>query len=219
MTEPTSADVQLVIFDLDGVLVDLQHAENGALAHLAELMDLPLTRRQADELFSGKKLGECIELIEDMSGNPAPDGAVRLVRETCEQIIGPTFTPIDGVEYALTHIHADKCVASNSPPEIIERRLSKSGIASYFGDKIYSAYEIDAWKPDPKLFLWAASDLGVRADEALVIEDSPVGVEAAIAAGMRVLQFCGDGPATPHREGARTFSSMRMLPELIGEGQ
>jgi len=216
MTRPEPSTVDLVIFDLDGVLVDVQHAENGALAHLAERMGLHLSVRQAAELFSGRRLQECIDLIERMSLTTPPADAVQIVRAKCEDIIGRRIEPIDGVDYALRRIKTTKCVASNSPPEIIERRLETSGIAHHFGDRRYSAYDINAWKPDPRLFLWAADDLGAQAERSVVVEDSAVGVAAGLAAGMRVLQFTGDGNTTAHPSGVLPFSSMRALPRLVG---
>ena len=218
---PRGAGVDLVIFDLDGVLVDVQHAENAALVHLAELMGLRLTVAESTALFSGRKLQECIDLIEDRSHTSPPDGAVRIVREACDRLIGPSLEPIAGVRDALARIDVTKCVASNSPPDIIRNRLGAADIHGQFGDRVYSAYDIDAWKPDPKLFLWAAGDLGAAPERTVVVEDSAVGVAAARAAGMRVLQFCdksgesGGTGGTYDAEGL-TFSSMHALPELIG---
>ncbi|RCG26195.1 HAD family hydrolase [Sphaerisporangium album] len=205
----------LVIFDLDGVLVDTQDAENGALAYLGGLMGLTIGEGAAAELFSGRKMQECIDLMADMAGCAPPDGAMSIVRARCEELIGPSLEPVDGVADALARIPAPKCVASNSPREIIERRLRGAGVLHHFGGGIYSAYDVGAWKPDPRLFLWAASECGADASGCVVIEDSPVGVDAALEAGMRVLQFTPDPSAGPHREGVPTFSSMRRLPELL----
>ncbi|MFC1410264.1 HAD-IA family hydrolase [Streptacidiphilus sp. N1-12] len=212
---PYEGGVELVIFDLDGVLVDVQHAENAALAHLAGLMGLRLTAAESTALFSGRKLQECIDLIEDRSHTGPPEDAVRIVRETCERLIGPSLEPIAGVREALAGIDAIKCVASNSPPDIIRHRLGAAGIHGQFGARVYSAYDIDAWKPDPTLFLWAADDLGAAPERTVVVEDSAVGVAAALSAGMRVLHFCAENSG-PHDTAVPTFSSMHMLPELIG---
>lgn len=215
---PVHAD-EFVVFDLDGVLVDTQDAENGGIAHVGEMMGLRLDKDQRDELFSGKKMQECFDLMADLSGNVPPQDATAIARARCEELIGDRIEPIDGVAYALEQLAAavgDRmCVASNSPLAIMRSRLEKARILHHFGDRLFSAYDADAWKPDPKLFLWAAESCGVTPDECVVVEDSPVGVDAAVAAGMRVLQYTAD-PATPaHREGALTFPSMRALPRLV----
>lgn len=220
---PTSpcAGQPFAVFDLDGVLVDTQDAENGGLAYVGELMGLRLDKEQRDELFSGKKMQECLDLMADLTGHAPPQDAMPIARARCEELIGDRIEPIDGVAYALEQLAAalgDRmCVASNSPLAIMESRLGKAGILHHFEGRLFSAYEVDAWKPDPKLFLWAAERCGVTPDACVVVEDSPVGVDAALGAGMRVLQYTADPATGPHREGSVTFPSMRLLPRLIAD--
>ncbi|MEJ2853292.1 MULTISPECIES: HAD family hydrolase [unclassified Saccharothrix] len=214
----TSEGVELLILDLDGVLVDTQDAEDGALAHLGRLMGVHLTPEQATALFSGKRVQECIDLMAGMADRPPPPDAVAIVRAKCRELIGSTLEAVPGVEEALGRVGVTTCVASNSPREIIEDRLRACGILGFFGDRLYSAYEVGSWKPDPELFLWAARDQGVAVERCVVVEDSAVGVDAALSAGMRVLQFNVVPVAVPHRAGVPTFSSMRSLPELVHGG-
>ncbi|WP_051871704.1 HAD family hydrolase [Streptomyces sclerotialus] len=206
---------ELVVFDLDGVLVDTQYAENGGLAYVGELMGLRISADQADALFAGKKMQECIDLMADLASAPPPPDAMTLARARCEELIGDRLDPIDGVADALTSLDAPLCVASNSPRDLIEKRLSGAGVLHHFGDRLFSAYDAGAWKPDPRLFLWAAARCGAGPADCVVIEDSRVGVDAALAAGMRVLQYTADPSGRPHREGVVTFSEMRALPDLV----
>jgi HAD superfamily hydrolase (TIGR01509 family) len=214
---------KLVIFDLDGVLVDTQDAENGGLMHLAALMGVRLDQRTARELFSGKRMGDSFDIIESLARRLCPVDAMAIVRAKCEDLIGDRLEPIDGVTEALARLPLPMCVASNSPLEIIERRVRSAGIDGWFGGRLYSAYEVDAWKPDPRLFRFAADACGVASEDCLVIEDSQVGVQAALAAGMPVLRFVQDLSTPPVPEGAAalgldgvpTFSSMWTLPELL----
>ncbi|MDH2389223.1 HAD-IA family hydrolase [Streptomyces sp. HNM0663] len=212
-----------VIFDLDGVLVDTQDAENGALAHVGELMGLSLGTEQRDELFSGKKMQECLDLMAELTGKAPPRDAMPIARAKCEELIGDRLEPLEGVADALDRLRAlplaGMCVASNSPLEIIESRLAKAGILHCFDGQLFSAYDVGAWKPDPRLFSWAAESCGAAAEDCVVVEDSPVGVDAGLGAGMRVLQYTADPAAGPHREGAVAFSSMHELPALIGDAR
>ncbi|MFI5544946.1 HAD family hydrolase [Streptomyces sp. NPDC051815] len=223
MSDVTARAREFVVFDLDGVLVDTQDAENGGIAHVGTLMGLHLTREQQDELFSGKKMQECFDLMADLARTAPPRDAMAIARARCEELIGERIEPIDGVAYALERLAAAvgerMCVASNSPLGIMRSRLEKAGILRHFGDRLFSAYDAEAWKPDPKLFLWAAESCGVTPDECVVVEDSPVGVDAAVAAGMRVLQYTADPATPPHRDGVLTFPSMRSLPRLVRDAR
>jgi len=83
---------------------------------------------------------------------------------------------------------------------------------SFFGDNIFSSYEIGSWKPEPGLFLHAANVMGFAPPRCVVVEDSEVGMQAATAAGMRSLQY------TPHAsESGHTFNDMAMLPRLLND--
>ncbi|MFG2330900.1 HAD family hydrolase [Streptomyces sp. NPDC048604] len=209
-----------LVFDLDGVLVDTQDAENGGLAHVGELMGVTLGKERRDELFSGKKMQECLDLLEELAGTPPPPDAMPIARARCEELIGDRLEPLAGVADALDRLGvlpgvSGMCVASNSPLELIERRLAKAGLLHQFGGRLYSAYEVAAWKPDPKLFLAAAERSGAAVVDCLVIEDSPVGVAAGLDAGMRVLQYTPDPAVGAHLEGAEVFRSMAELPGLV----
>lgn len=76
--------------------------------------------------------------------------------------------------------------ASSSSPEYIERALTECEIKSYF-DLQVSGYDFEKSKPAPDIYLFCRDQLGLQSEECLVIEDSPYGIEAAIAAGMPVL--------------------------------
>jgi HAD superfamily hydrolase (TIGR01509 family) len=80
------------------------------------------------------------------------------------------------------------CVATNGPREKVELTLSLTGLRPYFPEHVFSAYEVGIFKPDPGLFLHAAKALGVAPQHCAVVEDSLPGIEAGLAAGMRV--FC-----------------------------
>jgi HAD superfamily hydrolase (TIGR01509 family) len=64
-------------------------------------------------------------------------------------------------------------------------------LLGHFEGRLFSAYEVGSWKPDPGLFLHAAQALGVHPSRCVVVEDSLSGIHAAKAAGMRVLGFTG----------------------------
>lgn len=109
------------------------------------------------------------------------------------------------------------CVASQGPIEKIRATLSRIGLWEHLDGRIYSATAVARPKPAPDLFLHAAAEMRISSDRCLVIEDSALGVIAAIAAGMRVLAYCPEGGEDKMRKlGARPFRSMHQIVALLG---
>jgi len=67
----------------------------------------------------------------------------------------------------------------NGPPLKIRQALQISRLAPYFGDSIFSSYEVGSWKPEPGLFQYAANAMSFMPSRRVVVEDSEVGIEAA----------------------------------------
>ena len=96
--------------------------------------------------------------------------------------------------------------------------LGLTKLLSHFEGRIFSAYEVGSWKPDPGLFLHAAQTLGVHPSRCVVVEDSLSGIHAAKAAGMPVLGFTGGDPGVELELGAvcaNLFHRMSDLPALL----
>ena len=127
-----------------------------------------------------------------------------------------------GIADVLTMIAAPVCVASSSSPERLRCALECVGLYDHFAPHIFSATMVVRGKPAPDLFLFAAEQMQAAPSRCLVIEDSVAGIQAARAAGMAVLGFCGGGHCGPAhaerlaRAGAEiVFRDMRRLPHLL----
>ena len=114
------------------------------------------------------------------------------------------------------------CVASSSDPARIEHSLAVVGLLGRFAPHIFSAAEVACGKPAPDLFLHAARRMATPPARCVVIEDSLRGVQAGVAAGMRVLGFAGGSHCQPGHDGQlkaagaeRVFADMALLPELL----
>ncbi|WP_431732389.1 HAD-IA family hydrolase [Chromobacterium vaccinii] len=97
-------------------------------------------------------------------------------------------------------------------PKKIKHALTITQLAPFFGERFFSAYIVGSWKPDPGLFLHAAAAMGFAPENCVVVEDSPVGLEAAAAAGMHALHFA---PSLKTSKNMRTFSRMSELPSIL----
>lgn len=210
----------LVIFDCDGVIVDSERLVNRIeSACLAEL-GLRIAPDEARGLFKGKTVDGVLAVVEHLLGRPAPTewiydwgmavaaGFARELREVAG---------VRDVLEALRRRGVPLCVASQSPPARVDLSLTLTGLAPYFGDRVYTASMVARPKPAPDLFLHAATAMGADPARAAVIEDSPVGVLAARAAGMTAYGYAGDEDAAAlAAAGAIAFDAMAALPGLLG---
>ncbi|MCH2187809.1 HAD-IA family hydrolase, partial [Myxococcota bacterium] len=124
--------------------------------------------------------------------------------------------PIEGVHTARSRLPHPKAVVSSGPLSKIVQALRCCDLSHYFGQNLISAYEVGIWKPDPGLYLHAARHMGVPASRCVVVEDSLLGVEAALAAEMQCFFF------NPREEscafpGLVSFKRMEDLPKLVAE--
>jgi HAD superfamily hydrolase (TIGR01509 family) len=214
-------DLQLVIFDCDGVLVDSEGISNGVLARMLTAEGLPTTLAQARRDYQGLVLGEVFERAEQKLGGTLPeDLSDRFVTERAE-IFRRELRPVEGAAEAVAQVIAagvEVCVASQGKLEKTRLSLELTGLRRLFSERaLFSAWNVPRGKPHPDLFLHAASEMGVEPDRCVVVEDTPSGVTAGVSAGMPVFGYAADSDEQElRRAGATTFSSMRRLPELLG---
>lgn len=188
-------NIQAIIFDCDGTLVDTESIENRLLVEYAAEFGFSVTYERAVELFAGIKMAVCVSIIEQEIGRSLPDDFIPVFRQRCVDEFERGLTPLPGVVETLEQLTHPYCVASNGPLEKMEITLGLTGLQKFFGDRVYSAYEIECWKPDPGLFLYAAAQMEVAPQNCLVVEDSPTGVTAGVAAGMNVVAYRTEGLA------------------------
>ncbi len=192
----------LVIFDCDGVLVDSEPLANASFSRALKAQGLDWS---AEEI--GRKLPD--DFLEKMQA------------VTYQSFRDAPLMPVAGVKEAVLALQAAgvaTCVASSGTPEKMRFTLGLTGLWDLFDGRIFSATQVPRGKPFPDLFLHAAIAMDVQPFECTVVEDAVPGVQAARAAGMRVLAYAGAPHA--HREalqaaGGRLFDDMKQLPDLV----
>jgi HAD superfamily hydrolase (TIGR01509 family) len=209
-----------IIFDCDGTLVDSEQLGNQVLVDCAAELGLQLTLAEALAQFMGGRMADAVAYIEERLGRPVPKDFVDRARRRMVAAFQAELRAVEGVEPVLRGLDVPYCVASSGPRDKIELSLGLTGLLGYFEGRIFSAYEIGRWKPEPDLFLHAAETLGVAPHRCAVVEDSVPGVRAGIAAGMGVFGYAamGNGDALAAC-GARSFNRMDVLPSLLRGGR
>lgn len=180
-----------VIFDCDGVLVDSEYLCHVALAEALLALGLNEDPGRLYRAYSGWPLSTIFAELETCHGVRLPGGFEVDYRRIVARLFEAELEPVPGAAALLQNLKLPFCVASNGPRHKIEHSLGLCGLLEYFEGRIFSAYEVGAWKPDPGLFLAASAGLGLLPEQCLVVEDSRVGVRAAQEAGIPVLLYTG----------------------------
>ncbi|MDT0542989.1 MULTISPECIES: HAD-IA family hydrolase [Streptomyces] len=208
----------LVIFDCDGVLVDSERLSARALHEMGTEYGFDLSPAEALAFIRGRKVAEWVAELGARRGRNLPEDFVRDFRDRAARLFTAELTPVPGVRDVVEGLTVPYCAASSAPRDKIRHTLGLTGLLPLFASRIYSAYEVGCWKPDPGLFLHAAADLGVAPHRCAVVEDSLVGVRAAVAAGMPVFGYAPPESGTADvlaAAGAVTFPAMSALPALL----
>jgi HAD superfamily hydrolase (TIGR01509 family) len=219
----TGTPLGLVIFDCDGVLVDSEPLAMRALLETLAEAGIELSAQEAVENFLGKSLASTVAELRRTHGVDIGGAALARMRERLYTAFRQELRPIAGVAEMLEGLDRPCCVASSSQPERIRLSLEVAGLSRFFGERLFSATMVAHGKPAPDLFLHAARAMAVGPADCLVVEDSPAGISAALAAGMRAFGFAGGSHARSdaHREKLVSlgpmlvFDDMRALPGLV----
>lgn len=210
---------QLVIFDCDGVLVNSEAISNRIMAQVLTENGLPMSLEACCEHFMGRTMSDCVAILASQFGHSVAEEFVDEVRTRTLVALREEVEPVPGVAAALARIPMPMCVASSGQLVKMRTTLQLTGLLHHFEDRLFSAAGMARGKPHPDIFLYAAEALGAEPRACVVIEDSPVGVQAGVAAGMTVFGYA----ALTKREvlagaGARVFTDMGELPALLDEG-
>ncbi|MGH7026669.1 HAD family hydrolase [Brevundimonas sp.] len=193
----------LIIFDYDGVIADSELLNNAVMAELLSEIGLPTTLDDALASYLGKRWLDCEPIIAERLGSPCPPGVREEWTRRCHDRAQRDLTSVAGFSAFLAGRGERRCIASSSPPDWIELGLRHFGVHEAFAGPIFSAaVHVNRGKPHPDLFLFAAEAMKAAPSRTLVIEDSPTGVLAGVAAGMSVAGLCaGEHIRDGHAQG------------------
>ncbi|MFJ3162874.1 HAD family hydrolase [Streptomyces kanasensis] len=209
----------LVIFDNDGVLVDSEPISNAILAGYLTELGHPTTYEESLRDYMGGAMHRVHDTVLERTGQQLPDDFDRTFHTRVFAAFERDLTAVTGVTDTLGKLVAagvPYCVASSGSHERIRVGHRRTGLDLWFApDAVFSAQDVGRGKPAPDLFLHAARRMGVAPERCVVIEDSPLGVQAAIAAGMDVYAYTGMSAAAQLPGATGYFGDMAQLPDLL----
>ncbi|MBU2509759.1 HAD family hydrolase [bacterium] len=208
--------IDLIIFDCDGVLVDSEPVSNKILAEELTKIGLPTTSKESIRNYMGKSEHDNLEEIKKKLGHLPPEAFFESCHKRTFESFKRDLKPVFGITEALRRLPQKKCVASSGSHDKIRYTLGLTNLLPFFIGSIFSAMDVNRGKPHPDLFLHAAEMMGSSPESCVVIEDSLPGVQAGIAAGMKVFGYAAMSAAEDLiKAGATAFTEMKQLPELL----
>ena len=209
----------LVIFDNDGVLVDSEPISNRLLAAYLTELGHPTSYEDSIRDYMGSAMHRVHDLIQERTGKRLPADFDDVFHRRVFAAFERELEAVAGVVDVLEKLAADGvpyCVASSGSHERIRVGHRTTGLDRWFDEaRIFSAQDVGKGKPAPDLFLHAAERMGVPPQRCVVVEDSPLGVRAAVAAGMDVYGFTAMTPAAKLAGATQLFSEMQELSGLL----
>jgi len=205
--------MKLIIFDCDGTLVDSEF-----LCHLCmqqQLAEVGFTYPDAELIknYRGVKLNLTIASLETKFNTTFPASFETEYRIKVAHLFDQQLKASAGVAELLASLTIPFCVASSGPRKKIEHALQVTGLAKYFGNNIFSSYDIGSWKPEPGIFLHAANMMKTDPADCYVIEDSVVGLQAANSAKMTSVYYAPDDSD----KNALASIQIQHMSELLGK--
>ncbi|MCJ8324934.1 MAG: HAD family phosphatase [Rhizobiales bacterium] len=216
------SNIELIIFDFDGVIVDSEHIYNKANKAAFIHAGIVMSDHEVNTRFIGMDFGSMLDMFTNDYGAERTLLYKNHVDVESRRLIDQELAAIPHIIEFLETTHLPYYIASNAHTEWTEHKIQLLDIGHLFGDILVGTNSVPKPKPAPDMFKLAADKAGIAYDKCVVIEDGIYGIQAAKHLGMAPLGFTGQIFKLPnHHEtltqaGAiLTFDDMRKLPNII----
>ena len=213
--------VQAIIFDMDGVIVDSEERHERAFLEVVREIGYAdrLDFRFAD--YIGRS--DQVMWVDFVARHKPPQPLEELLarkRQRMVDIIRQEQPLFDGLPELIEKLAAQYVlgVASGSERPVVEAVLALQGLGRWFSAVVTDS-DVQRGKPEPDIFLRAAELLKVAPQHCCVIEDSKPGVAASLAAGMQVIAITNTHPAEELRHATQVVETYQAIERLLLEGR
>ena len=211
-----------IVFDCDGVIIDSEPVANRVLAEQLGLdFGYEIAAEESHRRFTGMVIRDILKEIEKETGVSAPYGWSMQLWERTREAFETELQPIPGTQNLMDRL--DKAnlpwgIASQSHLPYLEHALGLVGVWERATGRIASAKEVANPKPAPDVYLLAFERVGCEPASTIIIEDSPTGTRAGVAAGARVIGFANDRPAREllYAGAVAAFETMAEIQQALG---
>ena len=183
--------VNLVIFDCDGVIADSEVVSANLLVEGLLAYGIRIDADYVFRNFVGRSFPVVAGIIAERFGIALPPTFVSDYRAALREAFAEGLRTTPGLLDMLSQLACPACVASSSSAPRVANTLNILGLTDHFGANVFTASQVAHGKPAPDLFLLAASRMSMPPERCLVIEDSAAGIEAGLAASMKVWRYAG----------------------------
>ena len=222
LKKPSAMSFAAILFDCDGVLVDSEPITMRVLRQCLHESGWSLSLAECMALFVGVTVRSKTALIEARTGQPLTDAWMDDFYARRNRALTAELQPIAGAVDAVRTLHARLqgriACASGADRLKVELQLAQVGLADCFAGRVFSGHEMPRSKPAPDVYLAAAQAMALAPACCLVVEDTPTGVQAGVAAGATVWAYVPPGAdrAALRAAGAHAlFDDMAALPALL----
>lgn len=216
------SNIELIIFDFDGVIVDSEHIYNKANKNAFVKAGIEISDYDISTRFIGMDFGHMLEIFTNDYGVERTQIYKDHVNIEAIRLIEQELEAIPHVVDFLEATHLPYYIASNAHTDWTKAKIKLLEIEHLFIDILLGTDSVALPKPAPDMFKLAADKADTAYDKCVVIEDGIYGIQAAKQLGMAPLGFTGQMNKVPnHHENLTdagailTFDDMRELPKII----
>jgi len=212
--------IKNIIFDFDGVIVDSEILVARAFSKYLQSFNIIFSEKEFS-IYAGKKTVQVIDELSEKFKIQDPKKFFDDIMNIANNIYSTDLRPVKGVKNFLENNTRKIFIGSNSIKKRILVGLKKTQLDHFFlDDKIFSFDSVKSPKPHPDIYLEAVNTHNLNKSETIIVEDSPVGVQSGVAAGIKVIGLTAgehwhEGRSTEELIDAKAFCVVDSYDDLM----
>ena len=141
------ARFDLVIFDCDGVVVDSERISHDVFGAFMRSLGATLSEAEMHERFLGRRLAECLAVVEELTGRRVPPSALERYIAERDRVLREQVVPIEGIREVLERLPIRYCLASSGGHDKMSVTLGTTRLMPLFAGRVFSAMDVPRAKP------------------------------------------------------------------------